>query len=271
MSTDFDEAAFKAFEREGYSRVAETYADKTAKVTGQANETILNSVDAKAGTHLLDVACGPGLLSALALKRGAIVNALDYSPTMVALARRLCPAAQTWEGDAENLPFEDDHFDAVACNLGILHFANPERAVTEAFRVLKDGGRYAFTCWTAPSVNPFMGLILGSIQAHGTLDVDLPEGPPLFRFSDAAECRNVLKKAGFSEIDVTEAPLIWPFAIAEELVHELPTSTARLGPLLEAQTQGRAARLSKPLPMAPKRSRQKASSKSHRQYLSPLD
>jgi ubiquinone/menaquinone biosynthesis C-methylase UbiE len=90
---------------------------------------------------------------------------------MVAIARVQCPDAEFQEADAESLPFEDARFDAVVCSLGILHFPKPATAVGEVFRVLKSGGRYVFTCWKPPAANPFMALILGSIQAHGTLSV----------------------------------------------------------------------------------------------------
>ncbi len=237
MDNDFDEPAFKTFEREGYSRVAEGYANKTANVTAQANTVVLNAVNAAAEMDLLDVACGPGLLTAEAIALGAKVTGVDFAPDMVALARSLNPGAEIFEADAENLPFEVGAFDAVACNLGILHFARPEQAVSEAFRVLRPGGRYTFTCWTPPLVNPFMGLILGSIQEHGTLDVELPEGPPLFRFGDHQECEIVLREAGFIEVATSETPVIWPFTTPLEFVEELSTSTARLGPLLAAQSQ----------------------------------
>ena len=65
-----DHEAFKQFERDGYSRVAEDHDKATAKVTSQVNEAILDAVGTGRGTHVLDVACGPGWLSAAAVKRG---------------------------------------------------------------------------------------------------------------------------------------------------------------------------------------------------------
>jgi SAM-dependent methyltransferase len=205
-------------------------------MTAQANHTILDVAGVGRGTRVLDVACGPGWLSADALRRGAEVNALDFATQMVAVARQRCPEADIREGDAEDLPFSDGQFDAVVCNLGFPHFPNPERAVAEAFRVLVSGGRFAFTNWTPPTHNPFMRLILGSVQAHGTLDVDLPPGPSLFRFGDPDECERVLKAGGFHVMSVTELPMVWPFATAEAVVPDVIASTARLGPLLAAQT-----------------------------------
>jgi SAM-dependent methyltransferase len=101
-----DREAFKQFERTGYSRVAEVYGKTTAQVTSQLNDAVLNAVEAKSGTRLLDVACGPAWLSAAAAKRGAIVTGLDFAKNMLTIARARCPHAEFHEGDAENLPFE---------------------------------------------------------------------------------------------------------------------------------------------------------------------
>jgi SAM-dependent methyltransferase len=232
-----DHEAFKQFERAGYSRVAEGYDQATAQVTSQVNDTLLDAVETGRGTRLLDVACGPGWLSAAAAQRGAVVTGLDFAPNMLTIARARCPDATFHEGDAEDLPFEAGQFDAVVCSLGFPHFPTPERAIAETFRVLTPGGRYAFTNWTPPARNPFMGLLFGAVQTHGTVNVDLPPGPSLFRFGDPAECERALRAGGFVSVSVTEIPMLWPFAAPEAVVPGVVASTARLGPLLSMQTE----------------------------------
>jgi SAM-dependent methyltransferase len=231
-----DVEAFKKFEREGYSGVALGYDKVTASVTSQVNQAVLDAVAAAPGTSLLDVACGPGWLSAATAQRGAVVSALDFAENMVRLARSRCPEADVRNADAESLPFESGRFDVVVCTFSLLHVADPEQAVAEAHRVLRPGGRYAFTCWLPPARNPFFGLILGSIQRHGNINVNLPAGPPLFRFGDPAECEKVLTAAGFVSVAVTELRIRWPFASPEDVVPAVLASTARVGPMLAMQT-----------------------------------
>jgi SAM-dependent methyltransferase len=230
-----DRTAFKDLEREGYSRVAARYDEAATPATSQVNNAILNAVGARQGTRLLDVACGPGWLSAAAVARGAVVTGLDFAESMLALARARCPQADFRNGDAEQLPFDQGRYEAVVCSFGLLHFPDPERAVAEALRVLQAGGRYAFTCWTPPARNPFMGLIFGAIQTHGTTPVDLPAGPPLFRFGESAECEKILSAAGFLRVSVVEVPVVWPFPSPEEVMPMVAASTARIGPWLTLQ------------------------------------
>jgi len=95
--------------------------------------------------RVLDLACGPGLVAAAAVGRRALPVGLDFSSAMIALARADHPGIRFEEGDAEVLPFADEAFDAVVANFGIHHVAEPNRALTEARRVLRPGGRVAFT------------------------------------------------------------------------------------------------------------------------------
>jgi SAM-dependent methyltransferase len=231
-----DVEAFKKFEREGYSRVAQGYDEATASVTSQVNDAILEAVRTGPGTSLLDVACGPGWLSATAVKGGLVVSAVDFAENMLTIARQRCPEADICNADAEDLPFDAGRFDAVVCNLGILHLPHPERAIAEAHRVLRPGGRYAFTCWTPPARNTFLGLIFGSVERHGTLNVDLPAGPPLFRFGEPSECERALTAAGFTAVSVRELPMSWHFSAPEAVVPAVVASTGRFGPLLAMQS-----------------------------------
>ncbi|MEH2249009.1 class I SAM-dependent methyltransferase [Nostoc sp.] len=229
--------AFKQFERDKFSLVAQGYDQAIAQVTSQVDQAILDAVEAGYGKQLLDVACGTGWLSAAAMSRQAIVTGLDYAEKMVVIARLRCPEAEFQIGDAENLPFESGRFDAIVCSLGILHFADPERAIAQSFRVLKPGGRYAFTCWTPPARNPFMPLILGSVQTYGNMEVYLPPRPPLFRFGETAECKKVLSSAGFTSVSITELPMKWTFSTPQDVMPRIVISTARLGSILAMQTE----------------------------------
>ena len=61
MSATIGNEAFKRFESTSYSEVAQGYADKTAHVSAQSNDRILDIAEVTSGSAVLDVACGPGL------------------------------------------------------------------------------------------------------------------------------------------------------------------------------------------------------------------
>jgi ubiquinone/menaquinone biosynthesis C-methylase UbiE len=140
-----DPAAFREFEHAGWEVNVAEYEDAFARLTRQAIGPLLEAVNARQGIRLLDVATGPGYVAAAAAARGARVTGIDFSAPMVARARDLNPAVEFQVGDAEALSFPDASFDAVVMNFGILHLARPERAMSEAARVLRPGGRFAFT------------------------------------------------------------------------------------------------------------------------------
>jgi SAM-dependent methyltransferase len=121
-------------------------------------------------------------------------------------------------------------------NYGMLHLAHPERAIAEAFRVLRPGGRYAFTVWDAPDRAVGFGIILESIQLHGNIDVPLPPGPPFFRFSDPDECKRTLENAGFMHLQTIQVPQLWSVESGDALLTTFRTAAVRTAALLQAQT-----------------------------------
>ena len=230
--------AFHDFEHAGWERAAEYYGDAFGALTEQTAGPILDAVRAAPGTRLLDVATGPGFVAAAAAQRGAAVVGLDFSAAMVAEARRRHPAIEFREGDAETLPFDAASFDTVVMNFGMLHLARPDAAIAEAWRVLKPGGGYAFTVWASPDRTVGFQLALRAIETLGEKDVALPEGPPMFHFSDAAETRRTLEQAGFASVTVVELPLTWRLASADAVFAALSQGGVRMAAVLRAQTPG---------------------------------
>ena len=238
METSMAGRTFEEMERAGWTERAGPYDEAVSPLTGQTIQPLLDSLEPLRGARLLDVACGPGHLAAAAALRGAQAEGLDFAPTMIEQAQRLYPLLRFAEGDAHALPFEDASFDRVACSFGLLHVADPERALSEARRVLRPGGRFAFTVWSAPQQgNEFFALVLSSIQRLGRLDVPLPPAPPIFRFADDDECRRTLSSAGFASIRVATVPVEWRGADTGELIANLYRSTVRTAMLLEAQSE----------------------------------
>ena len=230
--------AFKAFEHEGWDSVARPYRDAFSSLTVQSVEPLLDAVAAGSGVRLLDVACGPGDATAAAARRGATATGMDFAAAMVEQAARLNPGVEFRTGDAEALPFADALFDAVAVNFGILHFALPDRAIAEAHRVLRPGGRFAFTAWCPPEKCAGFAIVLDAIEAHGRMDVGLPEGPPFFRFGDPGECRRVLAATDFDDVEVRELPMRWRLTSPDALLDAFLEGGVRTRGLLRAQTPG---------------------------------
>ena len=189
---------FAKFEHEGWQRVASKYDSVWASSTRQFISPLLDAAEVTGRMSVLDVGCGPGYVAAAAAERGATSRGLDFSREMVAIAQQRFPDIEFREGDAQNLPFSDATFDRVLANFALLHLPDPERACAEAFRVLKDGGKFGFTVWGRPEENPYAKMIDDAIQAHADLEVNLPSGPPHYLFSGGPEFRRVLERIGFN-------------------------------------------------------------------------
>ena len=188
---------FTRFEHEGWERVADKYDSAWSSLTRQFIPLLLTDASVSAGMLTLDVACGPGYVSAAAKQLGAIPRGIDFSDKMIAIAKRMFPEIRFTQGDAQDVPFEDGSFDRVVMNFGLLHVSQPEKACAEACRVLKRGGKFGFTVWAGPGQNPGAKIVNNAIEAYANLDVGLPEGPPKYLYGEREECRQVLRRAGF--------------------------------------------------------------------------
>jgi ubiquinone/menaquinone biosynthesis C-methylase UbiE len=104
MAMSFDPQAVRAFEHAGWQRAAAHYAATFAQATRGFIDDLLEAACIGAGMRVLDLACGPGFVSAAVAERGAQPVGLDFSSAMVGLARAGHPGVRFEEGDAEALP-----------------------------------------------------------------------------------------------------------------------------------------------------------------------
>ncbi|MCB0160186.1 MAG: methyltransferase domain-containing protein [Caldilineaceae bacterium] len=113
-------------------------------------DRILDAVAVQEGERVLDVACGTGVLARAAVARvgpAGRVAGLDLNDGMLAVARQHTPDVAWRLGRAEDLPYPDARFDAVASQFGLMFFQDQAEALREMWRVLRPGGRLAVAVW----------------------------------------------------------------------------------------------------------------------------
>ncbi len=121
----------------------------------------------KPGDHVLDVACGTGVLTRYVAngvgKAGAVVG-IDINEGMLAVARRKAPHVTWQHGAAEQLPFDDNQFDAVVSQFGLMFFEDQLQALREMFRVLRHGGHLAVAVWSTLDETPGYAAVVELLQ-----------------------------------------------------------------------------------------------------------
>ena len=237
--SDYDPAAFDAFEQAGWTtKAAAAYDALAGQVTSQVAEPLLDAVGAGPGTRLLDVATGPGYVAGRAAARRADAVGLDFSERMLAYARSRSAGVEFVHGDATALPFEDASFDAVVAAFVLLHLGTPERAVAEAARVLRPGGRAAFSVWDEPSRGRWLGVFFEAVMAAEAHPPDeVPAGPNFFRFADEAEFTSLLTGAGLTDVKVHRMEFDLHLDDSDELWTGLLEGSVRVRPLILGQAE----------------------------------
>ncbi|MGB6943812.1 MAG: class I SAM-dependent methyltransferase [Bryobacteraceae bacterium] len=146
-----------------------------ARYSAKSAEEFVDRVPMEPGARVLDVACGTGNLAIPAARKGAQVWGLDIAPNLLEQARERAAAenlqATFEEGDAEQLPYPDSHFDVVMSMFGAMFAPRPELVASELSRVCRPGGTIAMANWNPES-------FVAKQFAAGNRYLPPPEGIP---------------------------------------------------------------------------------------------
>jgi SAM-dependent methyltransferase len=159
-----DLAALKTRQQAAWSSGNYAIVGATLQIVG---EELCEALDLKAGSKVLDVAAGNGMASLAAARRWCDVTSTDYVPALLERGRARAAAEgveiEFREADAENLPFDDNSFDAVISTFGVMFTPNQERAAAELMRVCKPKGRIGLANWTPDG---FIGQMFKTLGKH---------------------------------------------------------------------------------------------------------
>ena len=230
---------------------AENYEQHFVPVIGRPfGADLVQQADLRPGEHVLDVACGTGIIARLAAARVApngSVAALDVNPAMLSVARSIpAPLPIKWyETSADSMPLPDASFDVVFCQLGLQFIADKHAALREMHRVLRPGGRL-FISTAMP--NPVFDVLDREIARHVS-DAAAGVVRAVFSLHDPNEIRELLTEAGFSAPDVrthrkqlqTPPPrdFMWQYIYCTPLMTVVPQpGTAQADTLERAVAEG---------------------------------
>ena len=230
-------SAYKAFELSGWQRAASRYADSFERIAAPFAEELIRMGECARGHTVLDVACGNGTLSSSISSVGAKVRGVDFSSAMIAEASRRHPHLRFDEGDAEALPFDDALFDRIVIGFGVHHFPAPNIALQEAWRVVRPGGRVAFSVWSAHD-HIIQKLPLDAIRFAGNIDASLPS-PPGGDVNTEQSSRNLLEAARFGNVVTQKTMKLIEIESASQLLSWLERGTARASALIRSQPSER--------------------------------
>jgi SAM-dependent methyltransferase len=166
------------------------------------------------GHEVLDVAAGTGNVALRAAAAGARVVGLDLTPELFTVARRRAERAgldvEWMEGDAEDLPFDDECFDVVLSVFGVQFAPRHHIVADELIRVCRPGGRIGLVSWTPDGL---IGQFFRIMGRYLPASPGYASPPPLWGSAD--HVRSLFAGAGI-EWRFSSGQNPWRFASAEE-------------------------------------------------------
>jgi SAM-dependent methyltransferase len=205
-------------------------------------QSTVRKLDPQPGDTVLELAAGladTGLMAARLVGESGRVIVTDFTPEMIVAARRRAEELGVQNAefrvlDAERMDLETDSVDGVLCRWAFMLMIDPSAAFAETRRVLRPGGRLAFSVWAARERNPALSLVGGVLESRGHIPPPDPNAPSAFAMADVERIRELVGGAGFAEPEIEEVAFRWPFADQDTYWRYLSETAASASPVLRA-------------------------------------
>jgi SAM-dependent methyltransferase len=206
------------------------------------SEWMIRRLDTQPGDTVLELAAGlgdTGLRAAHLVGSSGGLIITDFAPEMLAAARRRAEEmgvdnAQFRTLDAERMDLETNSVDGVLCRWAYMLMIDPTAAFSETRRVLRPGGRLAFSVWAARERNPALSLAGTVLAELGHIPPPDPEAPGPFSMADTARIRELVVGAGFTEPVIEEVAFRRRFASQDAYWQFLIETSATSSPVLQS-------------------------------------
>jgi SAM-dependent methyltransferase len=211
----------------------------------QVGEWLVRQLDPQPGDTVLELAAGVGDTGFVAARligaEGRLIST-DFAPEMVAAARRRAAeqgiANATFQVlDAEQMDLPTASVDSVLCRWGYMLMVNPAAAFAETRRVLRPGGRLAFSVWGSAEANPWASLPGRILVSRGHMTPPAPSAPGIFALADPDRVRTLVIGAGFAPPQLEEVPRHRHFASFDDYWGYLTELAGGISPILRALPQ----------------------------------
>jgi demethylmenaquinone methyltransferase/2-methoxy-6-polyprenyl-1,4-benzoquinol methylase len=127
-------------------------------------KVVTSIIGPKPGLKILDIAAGTGSSTRPLVDAGADVIALDFSAGMIEIGRKRHKDIKFVQGDALNLPFEENVFDVTTISFGLRNTSNIDSALKDSLRVTKSGGKIVIAEFSHPSNSIFRFIYLNYLM-----------------------------------------------------------------------------------------------------------
>jgi SAM-dependent methyltransferase len=196
------------------------------KIAAPVAEWLVRELAPKAGDTVLELAAGQGdvgfEIAAVLGESGRLISS-DFSPAMAEIARRRSTELGLTNVehrilDAEQIELADDSVDGVLCRWGYMLMPDPAAALAETRRVLRSGGRLAFSVWSSGARNPWISLAARILVAGGHMPPPEPGEPGMFVLGDAELLRRLVENAGFTNVRIEEVAVRSNYPTVDEYI-----------------------------------------------------